>query len=176
MEHASLLVQLDMEVKELRRERKELCQQIALVTDRLGETEAENQEQRGRVGRLAQEVAALKRHSEELQCQVWLASQQAEGLRRELEQAQGLLQDARHARLELESRWVREKALEAERLNGANEQEEKYQRKVIRLREKLERLREAAGRPGAATGDISCSVPGEAAETRLAQAGPSAWQ
>lgn len=70
-------------------------------------------------------MTALKRQAEELQCQAWLASQEAEGLRRELEQAQGLLQDARQARLELESRWVQEKAQEAERLNRANEQEEK---------------------------------------------------
>ncbi|KAJ6654932.1 hypothetical protein lerEdw1_006403 [Lerista edwardsae] len=147
LEQASLWVQLDMEVKELWREREEqLRQQIVLVTDRLGETEAENREQRSRLGRLAQEVAALERHSEELQGQAWLAAQEAEELRGELERARGLLQDARHTRRVLELRWVREKALEAERLNVANEQEEKYRQKVVRLREKLARLREAAGR------------------------------
>lgn len=135
---APLWTQLGAEAKELRREKEELHQQVALLTGVLRETEAENQEQRGRVGRLVQDVAALKRCSEELQCQAWQASQEANGLRQELEQVQGLLQETRQARQELEARWMQEKALEAERLNRANEREEKYRQKVIRLREQLQ--------------------------------------
>ncbi|XP_053115504.1 autophagy-related protein 16-like isoform X5 [Hemicordylus capensis] len=122
---ASLRVQHEMEAAELRREREELRQQVALFTNMLRETEAENQEQRARAGRLSQASAALRHQYEELQCKAWLLSREAEGLRRELERAQALLQGARQERLQLEARWVREKALEAQRLNCANEREER---------------------------------------------------
>ncbi|XP_053115501.1 autophagy-related protein 16-like isoform X3 [Hemicordylus capensis] len=138
---ASLRVQHEMEAAELRREREELRQQVALFTNMLRETEAENQEQRARAGRLSQASAALRHQYEELQCKAWLLSREAEGLRRELERAQALLQGARQERLQLEARWVREKALEAQRLNCANEREERYRQKVACLREKLRRAR-----------------------------------
>ncbi|XP_062993564.1 autophagy-related protein 16-like [Elgaria multicarinata webbii] len=141
----SLHVQLELEAVELRRQREELRQQVALLTDVLREAEAENQEQRTRMGRLAHDLAALTHQYEEVQCKAWILSQEAEGLRQELEQARGLLQDTQRERLDLEARWVREKVEEAVRVNRANEQEEKYRRKVIRLREKLEKAREAAG-------------------------------
>nr|XP_028559818.1 autophagy-related protein 16-like [Podarcis muralis]XP_028559819.1 autophagy-related protein 16-like [Podarcis muralis] len=114
-----------MELIELRREREELCQRVALLTDILREAEAENKEQRAKMRCLAQDLAALTRRHEEAQCQAWALSQEAEGLRRELAETQGLMQEAQRKREELEARWVREKALEAGRLNQANEQHDR---------------------------------------------------
>ncbi|XP_077774018.1 uncharacterized protein LOC114582726 isoform X2 [Podarcis muralis] len=147
-EVASVRVQQEMELIELRREREELCQRVALLTDILREAEAENKEQRAKMRCLAQDLAALTRRHEEAQCQAWALSQEAEGLRRELAETQGLMQEAQRKREELEARWVREKALEAGRLNQANEQHDRYQRRVRRLQEKLQEAREAAGMKG----------------------------
>ncbi|XP_053218658.1 autophagy-related protein 16-like isoform X3 [Podarcis raffonei] len=152
-EVASVRVQQEMELIELRKEREELHQRVALLTDILREAEAENKEQRAKTRRLAQDLAALTRRHEEAQCQAWALSQEAKGLRRELAEAQGLMREAQRKREELEACWVREKALEAGRLNQANEQHERYQRRVRRLQEKLQEAREAAGmipRPAAA--------------------------
>ncbi|XP_060111425.1 autophagy-related protein 16-1-like [Heteronotia binoei] len=133
-----------LEVLELRRERQELHQRLAFLTETLGRTEGESREQQARTQRLAQDLAALRHQHQGLQCQAWELSQEAEGLRGELDCVRGLLHRAQQQRQELEARWVREKALEAERLNWALEQEEKYQRKVRRLREKLQRVRAGA--------------------------------
>ncbi|XP_033025216.1 golgin subfamily A member 8M-like [Lacerta agilis] len=171
-ELASIRVQQEMELTELRREREELCQRVALLTDILKETEAENKEQRANSGtrcflllrrmrRLAQDLAALTRRHEEAECQAWALSQEAEGLRRELAEAQGLMQEAQRKREELEARWVREKALEAGRVNQANEQHDRYQQRVRRLREKLQEAREAAGmipRPESSPSDSTVST------------------
>ncbi|KAJ7313335.1 hypothetical protein JRQ81_004627 [Phrynocephalus forsythii] len=145
VELAALHVHLEREVAELRRERDQLRQQVVLVSDVLRETEAENQEQRARMGRFAQEAAVLAHQYEEAQSKVWILSQEAKGLRTELEEAQRLLQEVQRKRQELEARWLQEKALEAKRLNWANEREEKSQKKVMRLRAELERMQEAAG-------------------------------
>ncbi|XP_044273088.1 eukaryotic translation initiation factor 3 subunit A-like [Varanus komodoensis] len=142
---APLHARPDPEAAELRREGEQLRQQVASLTAVLKKAEAEKQEQRARVGCLARDVAALTRQYEEAQCQVWLLSREAEELRRELEQAQRLLGEARRERLALEARWVQEKALEAARVNQANEQEEKYRRKVTSLQEKLRRARDTVG-------------------------------
>nr|XP_034991250.1 uncharacterized protein LOC118094737 isoform X6 [Zootoca vivipara]XP_034991251.1 uncharacterized protein LOC118094737 isoform X6 [Zootoca vivipara] len=102
---------------------------------------------------LAQDLAALTRQHEEAQCQAWALFQEAEGLRRELAEAQGLMQEAQRKREDLEARWVQEKALEAGRMNQANEERDRYQRRVQCLREKLQEAREVAGmipRPAAA--------------------------
>ncbi|XP_015283362.1 PREDICTED: autophagy-related protein 16-1-like [Gekko japonicus] len=101
----------------------------------------------GGMQRLAQDLGALQRQYEGLQCKAWELSQEAEGLRGELDRVRGLLQQARQERQGLEARWVREKALEAERLNWALEREEKSQQKVSRLQEKLQRVREGRAPP-----------------------------
>uniref|UniRef100_A0ABM5EJV7 Uncharacterized protein n=1 Tax=Pogona vitticeps TaxID=103695 RepID=A0ABM5EJV7_9SAUR len=142
---ALLHVQLAREVAELRRERDELRQQVVLAADVLRETEAENQEQRARMGRFAHDVAVLAHQYEEAQSKVWILSEEAKGLRTELEEAQCLLREAQQKRQDLEARWLQEKALEAKRLNWANEREEKSRKKVMDLCAKLERMREAAG-------------------------------
>ncbi|CAI5791692.1 Hypothetical predicted protein [Podarcis lilfordi] len=175
-EVASVRVQQEMELIELRKEREELHQRVALLTDILREVEAENKEQRAKTRRLAQDLAALTRRHEEAQCQAWALSQEAEGLRRELAEAQGLMQEARRKREELEVRWVREKALEAGRLNQANEQHDRYQRRVRRLQEKLQEAREAAGmipRPAAAESSPSDSTFSTSCEETSAEGGSS---
>lgn len=78
-----------------------------------------------RMGRFAQDLSILTREYEELQCKCWLLAQEAEGLRGELDEARELLREAQQGRQDLEARWVKEKALEAQRTNWANEQEEK---------------------------------------------------
>ncbi|XP_063157887.1 uncharacterized protein LOC134496060 isoform X2 [Candoia aspera] len=130
---------------QLRRERGELREQVALLADLLRGAEAESREQRARMGCLARDLATLTRQHEEAECRAWRFSQEAEELRRELEQARGLLQEAQAGRVALEARWVREKALEARRINWGNEQEEKCRKKVVRLQEKLAEAREQAG-------------------------------
>nr|XP_028559803.1 autophagy-related protein 16-like isoform X3 [Podarcis muralis] len=175
-EVASVRVQQEMELIELRREREELCQRVALLTDILREAEAENKEQRAKMRCLAQDLAALTRRHEEAQCQAWALSQEAEGLRRELAETQGLMQEAQRKREELEARWVREKALEAGRLNQANEQHDRYQRRVRRLQEKLQEAREAAGmipRPAAAESSPSDSTFSTSCEETSAEGGSS---
>ncbi|XP_062813616.1 autophagy-related protein 16-1-like isoform X4 [Anolis carolinensis] len=142
---AALHLQLQVDVAQLRREREELRQQVTFLAEVLRETEAENQEQRARMGRLAQEASTLGRDLEEAQVKAWSLRLEAEGLRGELCGARGLLRQAQRERTELEARWVREKALEAHRLNGANRRQERYQRKVTLLQEKLERMKEANG-------------------------------
>ncbi|XP_077171382.1 uncharacterized protein LOC143826455 [Paroedura picta] len=149
-----------LEVMELRRERQELLEQLSFVTETLARTEAENREQRARMQRLGQDLGALQRQACEL-------SLEAEGLHKELEHVRGLLKKVQQERQELEAHWVREKALEAERVNWALQQEEKYQSKVSRLREELWRLRagavQAAPRMGA--GEASSCASWEESET-----------
>ncbi|KAL8176929.1 UNVERIFIED_CONTAM: hypothetical protein K2H54_040484 [Gekko kuhli] len=159
-----------LEVAELCRERQELRQQLAFVTEALEGAEAENREQRARMQRLAQDLGALQRQFQGLQVEAWELSQEAEGLRGELDRAQGLLRHARQERQGLEARWVREKALEAERLNCALEREEKSQQKVSRLREKLQRARAGALRTGprAAAREASSSASWEEPEMAAA--------
>ncbi|XP_061447059.1 leucine zipper putative tumor suppressor 1-like isoform X2 [Rhineura floridana] len=144
LELASFQIQQELEITELRQERVELRQQVDLLTDVLRETEAENKDQRARMRHLAQDLAAVNRQYEEVKCQAWTLSQEAEGLRKDLEWVQGLLQESQQERLDLEARWVKEKAMEAKRVNWANEQEEKSRRRVRRLQEKLASAREAA--------------------------------
>nr|XP_060635745.1 autophagy-related protein 16-like isoform X1 [Anolis sagrei ordinatus] len=158
---AALHLQLQMDVAQLRQEREELRQQVAFLAEALREAEAENQEQRARMGRLAQEASSLGREFEEAQCKAWSLRREAEGLRAELSGARALLREARRERMELEARWVQEKALEAQRLNGANRRQEKYQRKVTLLQETLERMREASA---AATGDADGTEEGAPAK------------
>ncbi|XP_054850543.1 autophagy-related protein 16-1-like [Eublepharis macularius] len=151
---------------ELRREREELRQQLAVATQSLERAEAETREQRARAQRLARDLGALRHQHQELQGRAWALSREAEELRAELHRA-------RQERLELEARWVREKAREAQRLNCANEQREKYQRKVSRLLEKLERARGAPvliPRTGLrmAVSDANRSASWEEAETAAA--------
>ncbi|XP_062813615.1 autophagy-related protein 16-1-like isoform X3 [Anolis carolinensis] len=121
---AALHLQLQVDVAQLRREREELRQQVTFLAEVLRETEAENQEQRARMGRLAQEASTLGRDLEEAQVKAWSLRLEAEGLRGELCGARGLLRQAQRERTELEAR---------------------YQRKVTLLQEKLERMKEANG-------------------------------
>lgn len=77
------------------------------------------------MGCLARDLAALTRQHQEAECRAWRSARENEALRTELGQARALLQEAQAGRLTLEARWLREKALEATRVNRANEQEEK---------------------------------------------------
>lgn len=78
-----------------------------------------------RLGCLARDLAALTRRHQEAECRAWRFARENEELRTELGQARALLQEAQAGRLALEARWLREKALEATRVNRAIEQEEK---------------------------------------------------
>ncbi|XP_048374130.1 autophagy-related protein 16-like isoform X3 [Sphaerodactylus townsendi] len=124
---AGVGVRYQLEVVELRRERAELHQQLAVVTEALEKTEAEARGQRDRIRHLFRDLGALKHQHQRLLCQAWGFSQEAEGLRGELDLAWRLLREAQQELLVLEDRWVREKAQEAARLNRANEREEKLQ-------------------------------------------------
>ncbi|XP_048374129.1 autophagy-related protein 16-like isoform X2 [Sphaerodactylus townsendi] len=176
---AGVGVRYQLEVVELRRERAELHQQLAVVTEALEKTEAEARGQRDRIRHLFRDLGALKHQHQRLLCQAWGFSQEAEGLRGELDLAWRLLREAQQELLVLEDRWVREKAQEAARLNRANEREEKHQRKVSRLLAKLERV--GAGKallgPKTAASEAGCSASREEAETAadvgLGQATPT---
>ncbi|XP_060137991.1 uncharacterized protein LOC118094737 isoform X4 [Zootoca vivipara] len=125
---------------------------------------------------LAQDLAALTRQHEEAQCQAWALFQEAEGLRRELAEAQGLMQEAQRKREDLEARWVQEKALEAGRMNQANEERDRYQRRVQCLREKLQEAREVAGmipRPAAAESSPSDNTFSTSCEETSVEGGSS---
>ncbi|KAM3821311.1 uncharacterized protein M6D78_017446 [Vipera latastei] len=131
----------------LRREEGELRQEVALLADLLRSAEAESREHRARMGCLARDLAALTRQHQEAESRAWRFAQENEALRTELAQARALLQEAQAGRLTLEARWLREKALEATRVNWANEQEEKYRRNMTRLQERLAKARDQTGRP-----------------------------
>ncbi|XP_058037340.1 uncharacterized protein LOC131197379 isoform X2 [Ahaetulla prasina] len=133
---------------QLRRKAGESQQQVALQAELLRSAEAESREQRARLGCLARDLAALTRRHQEAECRAWSFARENEELRTELGQARALLQEAQAGRLALEARWLREKALEAMRVNRAIEQEEKYRRKVTRLQEKLSQAKGQAGLPG----------------------------
>ncbi|KAG8147914.1 hypothetical protein E2320_023026 [Naja naja] len=108
--------------------------------------ERQGREQRARLGCLARDLAALTRQHQEAECRAWTDGRENEELRAELGRAREQLREAQAGRLALEAHWLREKALEATRVNRAMEQE-KYWRKVSRLQEKLAKARGQAGQP-----------------------------
>ncbi|XP_074839011.1 autophagy-related protein 16-1-like isoform X2 [Carettochelys insculpta] len=155
-ELVSLRLQHVVEVAELRGAQAELAQRVAHLSDALTRCEAECREHRARAGRCARELAVLTGRCQELHAELGAQRQEAGALGVALGAALG-------AREALETRWVQEKRLEAERLNEANAREERYQRHVVRLQRKLERLQLAAeagsaSEPGAelAASESSC--------------------
>ncbi|XP_060540671.1 uncharacterized protein LOC117673420 [Pantherophis guttatus] len=159
---------------QLRREEGESHQQVALQAELLRSAEAASREQRARLGCLGRDLAALTRRHQEAECRAWSFARENEELRTELGQARALLQEAQAGRLALQARWLREKALEATRVNRAIEQEEKYRRKVTRLQEKLGQARGQAGLLGVDSderGGGSLSASSEEAKAVVAGTG-----
>ncbi|XP_030077138.1 autophagy-related protein 16 [Microcaecilia unicolor] len=145
---AALHVQYELEVSELRKVQTELSQTVLDLNKTLQLKESEIQEYQSRISRSAQEIRLLMKRCSEQENSLEELEQSHQLLRNEhdvLQLKTRALEEQLHRteseNQKLVTRWMEEKALEADRVNCYNEQEEKFLRAVVKLKQKLALLR-----------------------------------
>ncbi|XP_029429045.1 autophagy-related protein 16-like [Rhinatrema bivittatum] len=148
LDTAVLQIQHQLELAELHKAWKELSQTVLDLNKTLQLKETEIQDYQARVSRSSQETLCLMKRCLEQESALEKLEQSHQLLGNEHDALQltfTALEERLH-RIESENqklvtRWMEEKALEADRLNRCNEQEERSRRIIAKLKHKLELLR-----------------------------------
>ncbi|XP_069069887.1 autophagy-related protein 16-like isoform X1 [Pleurodeles waltl] len=197
LEAAHLRIQHQLELTELLKARAELAETVLELNKTLQLKDLEIQDHRARISKQAQDISSLTKRYQDQKAYVEELEQQHQFLQDEhsVLQLTYLAMDERLQRTQGENkqllaRWMEEKAMEADRLNRHNEQEEKYGKLLAKLRRKLEKMKKSSMTPpahameepvtdpqsGNAASEHDCIANQEPSEVQAAVLGPSAME
>lgn len=197
LEAAHLRIQHQLELAELLKARAELAQTVLELNKTLQLKDVEIQDHRARISKQAQDISSLakrcqdqKAYVEELEKEHELLQDEHNVLQLTYLAVDERLQKTESENKQLLARWMEEKALEADRLNRCNEQEEKYGKLLTKLRRKLEKMKKSSmtsqahaveepvtdHQSGDATSEYDCIAEQELREVQTAILGPSAME
>ncbi|XP_078522127.1 autophagy-related protein 16-like isoform X2 [Lissotriton helveticus] len=151
LEAVHLRIQHQLDLAELLKARAELAQTVLELNRTLQLKDVEIQDHRARISKQAQDILSLakrcqdqKAYVEELERQHELLQDEHSVLQLTYLAVDERLQKTESENKQLLARWMEEKALEADRLNRCNEQEEKYGKLLTKLRRKLEKMKKSS--------------------------------
>lgn len=151
LEVAQLRIQHQLELAELHKARAELAQTVLELNKTLQLKDIEIQDHRARISKQAQDISSLTKrclnqeaYVEELERQHQLLQDEHSVLQLTYLAVDERLQRTEGENKQLLARWMEEKAMEADRLNRCNEQEERYGRLLTKLRRKLEKIKRSS--------------------------------